>query len=66
MTVGQVLALHEEARWVMAEHHIGGCSHCAIDESKTLEQICFAYGVEPGKLLDALNALLQPSPKRSR
>jgi hybrid cluster-associated redox disulfide protein len=57
MTVGQALQLHPRAREVFSGFQLGGCSHCAISEFETVEQICTGYGVPLDMLLDALNSL---------
>lgn len=58
MTVGQALALHAAAQWVFAAYHIGGCSHCAMSDEETLEQVAVAYDLDLEKLLRDLNSLL--------
>ncbi len=58
MSVGEALALHPEAALVLASYHLGGCSHCSINELETLEQVCMGYGVPIDQLLDSLNNLL--------
>ena len=50
MTVG-------EAGLVFSSYHLGGCSHCSINEIETIEQVCQGYGVEVEVLLDSLNNL---------
>jgi hybrid cluster-associated redox disulfide protein len=57
MTVGQAMALHANARWVFASYHLGGCSHCAISNEETIEQVAEGYGVPLDKLLEDLNSL---------
>ncbi len=57
MTVGQALELHPEAGLVFASYHLGGCSHCSINEYETLEQVCMGYGIPLDQLLDSLNNL---------
>ena len=58
MTVGEALALHPSAKWVFAAYHIGGCSHCAMSEAETLEQLAGGYQLPLEKLIRDLNALL--------
>jgi len=58
MTVGQAMTLHPNARWVFASYHLGGCSHCAISNEETIEQVAEGYGVPLDKLVDDLNSLL--------
>ena len=59
MTVGAAMTLHPNARWVFASYHLGGCSHCAISNEETIEQVAEGYGVPLDKLVDDLNSLLQ-------
>jgi len=58
-TVGESLRIHPEAGLVLASYHLGGCSHCGINEIETLEQVCMGYGVPVDALLASLNALLE-------
>lgn len=58
-TVGEALRIHPEAGLVLASYHLGGCSHCGINEIETLEQICMGYGVPIDALVASLNALLE-------
>jgi hybrid cluster-associated redox disulfide protein len=58
MTVRQALALHPTVKWVLAAYQIGGCSHCAMSEEETLEQVATGYRLPLEKLINDLNALL--------
>ena len=58
MTVGAALALHPAAKWVFASYHIGGCSHCAMSEEETLEQLAVGYQLPLERLIRDLNSLL--------
>jgi hybrid cluster-associated redox disulfide protein len=58
MTVGQAMSLHPNARWVFASYHLGGCSHCAISNEETIEQVAEGYGVPLEALIGDLNSLL--------
>lgn len=58
-TVGESLRIHPEAGLVLASFHLGGCSHCGINEIETLEQVCMGYGVPLDALLASMNALLE-------
>lgn len=60
MTIGEAMALHPHAAHVFASFHLGGCSHCAVSEHETIEEVCYGYGVPPDLLLEALNGLLEP------
>jgi hybrid cluster-associated redox disulfide protein len=57
MTVGEAIAIHPEAGLVFSSYHLGGCSHCSINEVETIEQVCMGYGVEVETLVDSLNNL---------
>ncbi|MCC5816130.1 MAG: disulfide oxidoreductase [Leptospira sp.] len=59
MTVGEAMALHPEAGIVFSSYHLGGCSHCSINEVETIEQVCMGYGVEVEVLVDSLNNLFE-------
>ena len=61
MTVGEAMSTHPNARWVFASYHLGGCSHCAISNEETIEQVAEGYGVPLDKLIEDLNALLEPA-----
>jgi len=58
MTVAQAIELHPQAALVFSSYHLGGCSHCSINEIETIEQVCQGYGVEAEVLLESLNDLL--------
>jgi hybrid cluster-associated redox disulfide protein len=58
MTVGEALSLHPSAKWVFVAYQIGGCSHCAMSEEETLEQVATGYKLPLGKLIGDLNSLL--------
>ena len=57
MTVGAAMQLQPRAREVFAGFHLGGCSHCAISEFETIQQICEGYGVPVDMLIGSLNSL---------
>ena len=57
MTVCSAMQLHPRAREVFAGFHLGGCSHCAISEFETIQQICEGYGVPVDMLIGSLNSL---------
>jgi hybrid cluster-associated redox disulfide protein len=57
MTVGEAMQIHPEAGLVFSSYHLGGCSHCSINELETIEQVCQGYGVEVEVLVDSLNNL---------
>jgi hybrid cluster-associated redox disulfide protein len=58
MTIGDALRLHPRAGEVFAAFHLGGCSHCAINEAETIEEVTAGYGVDSNQLVEALNGLL--------
>ena len=60
MTIMDAQSLHPRAKEVFAGYHLGGCSHCAISEFETIEQVCAGYGVPVNDLLDVLNGLDDP------
>ena len=60
MSVNQAMKLHPDAALVFSSYHLGGCSHCSINEIETIEQVCHGYGVPIEQLLDSLNNLLDP------
>lgn len=59
MSVGEAMALHPEVAIVFSTYHLGGCSHCAINELETIEQVCKAYGVPLDQLIESLSNLLE-------
>jgi len=59
MTVGEAMKTHPDAALVFSSYHLGGCSHCSVNEIETIEQVCQGYGVEVEILLDSLNNLLE-------
>lgn len=59
MKVGEAMKVHPKAQFVFASYHLGGCSHCAISEHETIEQVCYGYGIPPEDLLESLNSLLE-------
>jgi hybrid cluster-associated redox disulfide protein len=58
MTIGEALRLHPRAGEVFAAFHLGGCSHCAINEQETIEEVTAGYGVDSNMLVEALNGLI--------
>ena len=58
MTIRDALELHPRAAEVFAAFHLGGCSHCAINEAETIEEVTAGYGFASGLLVEALNGLL--------
>ena len=47
---------------MFARFHLGGCSHCAISETETLEQVSEGYGIPLNMIMADLEKLFeQPS-----
>ena len=62
MTVDQAFRQHAGARRVFAKFHLGGCSHCAISETETIEQVSEGYGIPLNLLMADLEKLFdQPA-----
>jgi len=59
LTVNQAFQVHAGARRVFARFHLGGCSHCAISEHETIEQVSEGYGIPLPMLLDELEKLFE-------
>jgi hybrid cluster-associated redox disulfide protein len=57
MTVEQAFKTHAGARRVFAKFHLGGCSHCAISETETVEQVSEGYGIPLPMLMEELEKL---------
>jgi hybrid cluster-associated redox disulfide protein len=57
MTVEQAFRTHAGARRVFAKFHLGGCSHCAISETETIEQVSESYGIPLPMLMEELEKL---------
>ncbi|MBI4556005.1 MAG: disulfide oxidoreductase [Candidatus Hydrogenedentes bacterium] len=60
MTIGEAMAVHPRVREVFGAFHLGGCSHCSINEYETLAQVCAGYGVDLDTLLEVLESLMEP------
>ncbi len=59
MSVGEAMKVHPEVGLVFSSYHLGGCSHCSINEMETIEQVCMGYGVPVDQLLESLNNLIE-------
>ncbi len=57
LTVEQAFKTHAGARRVFAKFHLGGCSHCSISETETIEQVSEGYGIPLPMLMDELEKL---------
>jgi hybrid cluster-associated redox disulfide protein len=60
MTISAAMAMHPRVVDVLANFHLGGCSHCAISDVDTLEGACQSYGIDQAALMQALDALATP------
>jgi hybrid cluster-associated redox disulfide protein len=59
MTVDEAFKTHAGARRVFARFHLGGCSHCAISERETIEQVSEGYGIPLPMLMEELEKLYE-------
>lgn len=59
MTVQEAFGVHAGARRVFAKFHLGGCSHCAISEHETIEQVSEGYGIPLPMLMAELEQLFE-------
>lgn len=59
MTIREAIERHPEAGLVLASYHLGGCSHCGINQVETLGQVCAAYGIPIDALISSLNDLIE-------
>jgi hybrid cluster-associated redox disulfide protein len=62
MTVEQAFKTHAGARRVFAKFHLGGCSHCSISETETIEQVGEGYGIPLPMLMEELEKLFTQAP----
>jgi hypothetical protein len=58
-TVEQAFKTHAGAKRVFARFHLGGCSHCSISETETIEQVSEGYGIPLGLLMTDLEKLFE-------
>ncbi|HEY0394571.1 MAG TPA: hypothetical protein VGD01_08745 [Candidatus Elarobacter sp.] len=59
MTVEQAFKTHAGAKRVFARFHLGGCSHCSISETETIEQVSEGYGIPLNLLMSDLEKLFE-------
>ena len=59
LTVEQAFKTHAGAKRVFARFHLGGCSHCSISETETIEQVSEGYGIPLGLLMADLEKLFE-------
>jgi hybrid cluster-associated redox disulfide protein len=63
MTIGEAMSVHPRVAEVFAAFHLGGCSHCGINQFETIGQVCAGYGVDAVVLLEVLDGLMErPQP----
>ena len=60
MTIGEAMSIHPRVAEVFAAFHLGGCSHCGINQYETIGQVCAGYGVDADMLLEVLEGLMKP------
>lgn len=65
LTIGAAMRMHPRAAEVFMGFHLGGCSHCAISEEETIEQVSAGYGIPIDMLINALNSLYDYDKKRA-
>ncbi|GMV99822.1 MAG: hypothetical protein AMXMBFR84_09610 [Candidatus Hydrogenedentota bacterium] len=61
MSIGEAMSIHPRVAEVFAAFHLGGCSHCGINQYETVGQVCMAYGVDHEMLLEVLEDLVKPT-----
>lgn len=59
MTVQEAFKTHAGAKRVFAKFHLGGCSHCAISETESIEQVSEGYGIPLPMLMEELEKLFE-------
>ena len=59
LTVEQAFEVHAGAKRVFARFHLGGCSHCEISKSETIEQVSEGYGIPLNLLMADLEKLFE-------
>ncbi len=58
MTIADAMSVHPKVVEVLANFHLGGCSHCAVSDVDTIEGACQTYGIDQTALMNALNGLV--------
>ncbi|NUM52858.1 MAG: DUF1858 domain-containing protein [Candidatus Hydrogenedentes bacterium] len=61
MTIGEAMSIHPRVAEVFAAFHLGGCSHCGINQYETIGQVCAGYGVDADMLIEVLEGLMKPA-----
>lgn len=62
MTVREAQMLHPQTQQILANFHLGGCSHCAVEPDDTLAKVCHDNGLDLNVLLNNLNMLVRRTP----
>lgn len=65
MTIGEAMSMHPRVAEVFAAFHLGGCSHCGINQYETIGQVTAGYGVDSEMLLEVLEGLMEPQEETS-
>lgn len=65
MTIGEAMSIHPRVGEVFAAFHLGGCSHCGINQYETIGQVCAGYGVDADMLLEVLEGLMKSEPAKA-
>ncbi len=58
MNIGDVLAQHPDAQKILSDHHLGGCTSCAISDEHKLGDAIVEYGLDEKSILNGLNGLV--------
>lgn len=58
ITVREALLMHPQSEQVLAQFHLGGCDHCAVEPDQTLAQVSEQAGVDVQQLVGTLNLLV--------
>jgi len=58
MTIADAMSVHPRVTEVLANFHLGGCSHCTVSDVDTIEGACQTYGIDQAALMNALNGLV--------
>lgn len=66
MTVREALLVHPQVEQVLANFHLGGCSHCAVEPNERLVDACQEHGVDLQALVGNLNLLTQHAAQPSQ
>jgi hybrid cluster-associated redox disulfide protein len=59
MAISEIIAKHPHAQNVLADHHLGGCTSCAVSGEHKLGDAIDEYGIDQNALLTGLNGLIR-------